>query len=161
MKNREGARFCAACGNSIAWMRPASGSHPPPGATYCYHCGTSLTETTTWARHAYRIVHLIDNQVRSLRKRQVIESFKGHDREGTYGGIQTNIADYQLGDPLDCPFERTMALARLPTRLKRLEPEVQERLINWGYAVCDAALRRHIDPRLPRPSAFAYPEARV
>jgi NTE family protein len=114
-----------------------------------------------WARHAYRILHLIDNQVRSLRKRQVIESFKSHDREGTYWGIQTNIADYQLGDALDCPFERTMALARLPTRLKRLEPEVQERLINWGYAVCDAALRRHIDPTLPRPSDFAYPEARV
>jgi NTE family protein len=114
-----------------------------------------------WARHAYRILHLIDNQVRSLRKRQVIEAFKSHDREGTYWGIRTNIADYQLGDPLDCPFERTMALARLPTRLKRLEPEVQERLINWGYAVCDAALRRHIDPALPRPSDFVYPEARV
>ena len=26
-----------------------------------------------WARHAYRILDLVDNQVRSLRKRQVIE----------------------------------------------------------------------------------------
>src|SRR5215213_11258744 len=29
-----------------------------------------------WARHSYRILNLIDNQVRSLRKRQVIDSYK-------------------------------------------------------------------------------------
>jgi NTE family protein len=29
-----------------------------------------------WARHALRINDLIDNQVRDLRKRQVVESFK-------------------------------------------------------------------------------------
>src|SRR5262249_11011473 len=51
-----------------------------------------------WARHSYRILNLIDNQVRSLRKRQVIESFKSHRREGAYWGIRTNIADYQLAD---------------------------------------------------------------
>ena len=114
-----------------------------------------------WARHAYRILNLIDNQVRSLRKRQVIDSFKRHDREGTYWGIRTNIADYPLADPLTCPFDRTMALARIPTRLKRLESEVQERLINWGYAVCDAAVRTHVNPALSRPSDFVYPGVRV
>jgi NTE family protein len=38
---------------------------------------------------------------------------------------------------------------------------LQERLINWGYAVCDAALRRHVDPALPLPRGFPYPEAGV
>src|SRR5262249_55231353 len=113
-----------------------------------------------WARHSYRILNLIDNQVRSLRKRQVIESFKSHQREGAYWGIRTNIADYQLADALDCPFARTMALAQIPTRLKRLEPEAQERLINWGYAVCDAALRKHVDPTLARPGDFVYQQVR-
>jgi NTE family protein len=114
-----------------------------------------------WARHAYRVLDLIDNQVRSLRKRQVIDSFKNGIRQGAYWGIRTDIADYQLADPLPCPFERTMALARVPTRLKRLEPELQERLINWGYAVCDTALRKHVDPALPRPNSFVYPERGV
>jgi NTE family protein len=114
-----------------------------------------------WARHSYRILNLVDNQVRSLRKRQVIESFKSHQRQGAYWGIRTNIVDYQLADALDCPFARTMALAQIPTRLKRLEPELQERLINWGYAVCDAALRKHVDPTLARPGDFVYPQARV
>ena len=34
---------------------------------------------TDWARHALRINDLIDSQVRSLRKRQVIGSFESRD----------------------------------------------------------------------------------
>jgi class 3 adenylate cyclase len=48
-ENRGGARFRAACGSSIAWKCPACGSQPPPGATFCDHCGTPLTGTTTAA----------------------------------------------------------------------------------------------------------------
>src|SRR6185436_6795385 len=51
-----------------------------------------------WARHSFRVLDLIDNQVRSLRKRQVIESFKQGQRRGTYWGIRTNINDYGLAD---------------------------------------------------------------
>jgi NTE family protein len=114
-----------------------------------------------WARHAYRVLDLVDNQVRSLRKRQVIDSFKSGARKGAYWGIRTNIVDYQLGAALPCPFDRTLALAATPTRLAAMPAVLQERLINWGYAVCDAALRRHVVPALPIPSAFPYPQAGV
>ena len=114
-----------------------------------------------WARHSYRVLNLIDNQVRALRKRQTIDSFKSGARKGAYWGIRTNIADYQLPDALDCPFERTLALAETPTRLKRMDDRLQEQLINWGYAVCDAALRRHVDPSLKKPPAFPYPASAV
>jgi len=110
-----------------------------------------------WGRHALRVLDLIDNQVRSLRKRQVIESFRTGERTGAYWGIRTNIADYQLAHTLVCPFDRTTELANMPTRLKRLEADEQERLINWGYAVCDAALRKHVRPDLPVPPDFPYP----
>jgi NTE family protein len=40
-----------------------------------------------WARHALRINEIIDNQVRSLRKRQVIGSFETGARKGTYWGV--------------------------------------------------------------------------
>jgi NTE family protein len=108
-----------------------------------------------WARHSYRVLNLIDNQVRALRKRQTIDSFKSGARKGAYWGIRTNIADYQLPDALDCPFERTLALAETPTRLKRIDDRLQEQLINWGYAVCDAALRKHVDANLPK-GQFPY-----
>jgi NTE family protein len=110
-----------------------------------------------WARHVLRILEIIDNQVRSLRKRQVIAAYLRGERKGAYWGIRTNIADYRLPDALDCPFDRTLALAGIATRLARMEAEQQERLINWGYAVCDAALRRHVDAGIARPAGFPYP----
>jgi NTE family protein len=116
---------------------------------------------SNWASHSYRVLDLIDNQVRSLRKRQVIDSYKSHIRKGAYWGIRTNIADYPLADPLPCPHARTMQLAEIATRLKALEAALQERLINWGYAVSDAALRAHVDAALPRPGGFPYPSAEV
>jgi NTE family protein len=112
-----------------------------------------------WGRHSYRILNLIDNQVRSLRKRQVIDSYKQSVRKGAYWGIRTNIIDYSLPDAMNCPFDRTMELAMVATRLKALDATLQERLINWGYAVCDAALRKHVDGTLPAPIAFPYPAA--
>ncbi|PYQ81562.1 MAG: patatin [Acidobacteria bacterium] len=112
---------------------------------------------TDWARHAYRILDIVDNQVRSLRKRLLIDSYKSGARNGAYWGIRTNVGDYGLPDTLPCPFDRTTELAETPTRLKRMDDALQERLINWGYAVCDAALRAHVDPALRRADAFPYP----
>jgi NTE family protein len=114
-----------------------------------------------WARHSYRVLDLIDNQVRSLRKRLLIDSFEApktdsNHREGTYWGIRTNIADYELPDAFDCPHKRTMELAETPTRLKRMSDTLQERLINWGYAVCDAALRKHVTTGLTKPGQLPY-----
>jgi NTE family protein len=111
-----------------------------------------------WPRHAYRILDIVDNQVRSLRKRQIIESFKNpnDDHDGTYWGIRSHVKDYRLPDVLPCPEDRTLELAETPTRLKRLESQYQERLINWGYAICDTAIRSHVNPSLTKGS-LPYP----
>ena len=110
-----------------------------------------------WARHAIRINDIIDNQVRSLRARQVIDAFKAGDRQGSYWGIRTCIDDYRLENAMPCPEEKTTALANIATRLKRMDDETQERLINWGYAVCDAAMRKHVAPGAAAPQGFPYP----
>jgi NTE family protein len=116
-----------------------------------------------WARHAYRVLNLVDNQVRSLRKRQVVGAYQDGARKGAYWGIRTDISEYGQGvaPGLPCPLSRTTELANFATRLERMEPELQERLINWGYAVCDAALRRYVDPQLPEPAGFPYPGSEV
>lgn len=116
---------------------------------------------TDWGRHGIRVMDTIDNQVRSLRKRQMIGAFADGIRKGTYWGIRTDVADYGVEMKLDCPFDRTMELASLKTRLKRMEGTLQERLINWGYAVCDAALRRHVNDKLPAATRFPYPNTPV
>ncbi len=114
-----------------------------------------------WARQGMRVIGVIDSQVRALRKRQAIDGFKRGDREGTYWGIRTDIGDYGLQDALPCPPDQTLVLARTATRLKKMDSVLQERLINWGYAVCDAALRTHVDTSLAAPAGFPYPDSGV
>ena len=99
-----------------------------------------------WARHSLRVLDTIDNQVRSLRKRHLIESYERGDHTGAYWGIRTNFADYGLqSDPLECLKRNPGPLAEIPTRLEKMQRDVQDRLMNWGYAICDAALRTHVD----------------
>lgn len=114
-----------------------------------------------WARHAIRINEVIDNQVRSLRVRLLVGSFQAQERQGAYWGIRTDIADYGLGDALPCPLQKTQILAQTKTRLKRLDSVVQERLINWGYAICDAAMRRRVEKSAPTPVGFPYPSSGI
>jgi NTE family protein len=67
-----------------------------------------------------------------------------------------------LPDALPCALEKTLALAQTKTRLKRLDGDVQERLINWGYAVCDAAMRRWVlTGPVGQPPQFPYPSKGV
>jgi len=114
-----------------------------------------------WARHAIRVNEIIDNQVRSLRVRQVVGAFAAKEKDGTYWGIRTDIGEYGLADALPCPLDQTLRLAQTKTRLKRLDDVVQERLINWGYAICDAAMRTYVVKTQPPPSGFPYPARKV
>jgi NTE family protein len=116
----------------------------------------------TWARQSKRVIDIVYGQVSSLRKRQLIASFKAKEgergwRRGTYWGIGSDVANYHLPDALDAPARRTEELARVPTRLKRLPDDLQERLINWGYAICDTAVRRHFRQPNDPPAIFPYP----
>jgi NTE family protein len=117
-----------------------------------------------WPRHTYRILTLIDHQVRSRRMQQLINSYRlppndlDH-RQGAYWGIRTDISAYGLRDALPAALSRTIALAETPTRLQAMPAELQERLINWGYAICDAAVRRFAFTQLPPPTGWPYPES--
>jgi NTE family protein len=115
-----------------------------------------------WARQSLRVNSVIDNQVRSLRKLQTIAGFTSGERDGVYWGIRTHIADYQVKHALPCPDDQTLRLAETKTRLAEMDDELQERLINWGYAVCDAGMRKHVTGDEDRDdAAFPYPDRGV
>jgi len=44
----------------------------------------------------------------------------------------------------------------VPARLAAIEATRQEQIINWGYAVTDAALRAHVNPSFPKPTKLPY-----
>lgn len=116
------------------------------------------TPSSDWARHAHRVLDIIHAQVSSLRRRNLVDVYKKGERSGAYWGIGSDISNYQLPDSLAAPYARTRQLAETPTRLKGLGDDLQERIINWGYAVCDAAVRAHWRSDLPPPAALPYPD---
>jgi NTE family protein len=109
-----------------------------------------------WISQSIRVEELIHAQVGSLRKRQLIASYRTSQRQGAYWGIGSDISNYALADALPCPLDQTTELAKIPTRFKQLDAGVQERLIDWGYGICDAALRKHFNPALPKTSRFPF-----
>lgn len=119
---------------------------------------------TDWFRHTFRVLMTIDNQVRSLRKRQVIGSLlqPGVTRSGAYWSIEDQYDDDLDGlDKFKTPADKTLELANTPTRLKRLSDTRQKRLINWGYAACDRSYRRFADRTTQPAKSFPYPEVGV
>ena len=112
-----------------------------------------------WARQTARVLLLIDNQVRSLRKRQVLDSFNAKARSGMYVGIRSDIAHFPKA-VLKADPATTHELADLPTRLDAINDAQQERLINWGYVVCDAGLRSHLADTVSNLDATALPYPR-
>lgn len=107
-------------------------------------------------RQTIRVLEVEDAQVRALRKRQLMGCLTAAPalRDGAYWSANSDVSNYAAPDTLPCPVARTTELARVPTRLAKLPGEMQDRLINWGYAICDAAIRTHVDPSLAAPSKF-------
>lgn len=122
------------------------------------HVDADPDPDSDWLRGTARVLKLIDNQVRSLRKRQVIDSFTTKTRTGMYVGIRSDVASFPVSK-LGADKAKTLQLADLPTRLDSMNDDVQERLINWGYVVCDAGLRSHVPAAelTPGPTPLPYP----
>jgi NTE family protein len=114
-----------------------------------------------WISQAKRAIDIIYGQVGSLRQRQLIASFKAKQgdrgwRRGTYWAVGSDVSHYNFPGGLPAPLELTTELARLPTQLRPFGKALDERLINWGYAICDTAVRRHFGQANDPPAQFPY-----
>ncbi|HZD30556.1 MAG TPA: hypothetical protein VE779_02745, partial [Candidatus Angelobacter sp.] len=109
-----------------------------------------------WLGQTNRVLSIIYSQVVLLRTRDIVALYQMGVRDGSYWGIGSNISNYQLKDALVCPPAVTAALAGTPTRLTAVEDSLQEQLIDWGYAICDAAVRAHVLKDAPAPAQSPY-----
>lgn len=111
-----------------------------------------------YLRQLSRVRDILIDQTRALRKRWLISDFNAGRKQGAYWGIGTKIQSY--GDtttPIkDTPL--TNELASVPTRLARFDVSTQARLINWGYALCDVALRQRAKFDVPAVRILPVPE---
>ena len=120
---------------------------------------------TDWTRQAMRVSSIVTEQTRALRKRELVEYFKvaaatggaGSYHKGAYWGITTRIGDYDVRNPMTTDSALTTSLQHMRTRLSEFEPDERGHLVNWGYALADAALRRYVDPDNVAPPAWPVP----
>lgn len=112
---------------------------------------------SSWLPQASRAISLAMEQGRSLRKRWLVGDLQAGRARGAYWSISTRIADYGLPDAIARDDERSGALAGVRTRLDRFREAEQQQLVNWGYALADAALRRFVVEH-QRPGAQPYPD---
>jgi NTE family protein len=91
-----------------------------------------------------RVNSIMMEQTRALRRRAIIGEFESARRKGTFWGIATKISDYELADPLVQDSPIAASLEHIRTRLNQFSAEEQGHLINWGYALADAAMRRRL-----------------
>lgn len=120
--------------------------------------GYGPDQGTDWLHQSLRVLDITTNQARGLRKRLLIDLLTRGGRKGAYWGIMTEIGKYGLTDSLPVPPERTAQLARIRTRLNPFSEAEQRALINWGYAVCDAAMRKWVEPGAAPPKGWPYPD---
>ena len=110
-----------------------------------------------WIRGTIRVLETVDVQVRRLRRRQVVGLLKEKERFGAFWAINSDRSEFPASQRnLLCPLAATQKLAAIPTRLARLRPATSRQLVNWGYAVTDAALRSYVDRKLLEPAAFPH-----
>lgn len=103
-----------------------------------------------------RTTFTINDHVGRLRRRTLVHEFDTEQRLGALWTISTTIGRYDAPDLLPCPDDAVRALAGIKTRLRRVDRKIQHRLMNWGYASADAAIRTYVEPSFRPPASFPY-----
>ncbi len=97
---------------------------------------------------------VLTSRLRKMRKRYLLEQRlgnPGHPQDGAYWGISSELGNYGLADTLTTDSERSRSLAYVRTRLSTFNQEEQGQLVNWGYALADAAMRSYQSAEGPPP----------
>lgn len=101
----------------------------------------SSSLSSVWPKQILRVMDIGLTQALALRKRMLIRNYEAGDASGVFWGIATQIADYGLANSIPVSASKISELSGIRTRLDKFTEQEQCELINWGYAVTDAAVR--------------------
>jgi NTE family protein len=106
-----------------------------------------------------RAIEVGGNQSRALRKRWLLSMFQTRVMEGTYWGLSTDYRNFQLADAQGYGDTLRPLLDGIRTDLDAFTGGEIGCLLNHGYALADAAIRRWLPDAIAAPApAFEWPE---
>lgn len=115
---------------------------------------------------ALRVTSILQDQIGMLRARQMIDGFNADAQSPLHRkGFLVGIGFPMKNRPSDAhAFSRAgaLSLAGTPTRLQRMDEQLIQRLVNWGYILADDRMRGtpqfgHVRPT----AAIPFPQAPV
>jgi NTE family protein len=111
---------------------------------------------TFWPTQLSRVMSITGLQGERLRRSAFLADLRLQRRRGAYWSVASHIDDYGLLSAMtdDTPTSRT--LCDIPTARKMPSLEDRRRLVNWGYALADASIRRHVSHTAPA-GEWPYP----
>lgn len=107
-------------------------------------------------KQIFRVMDIALNQALALRKRVLIDQYRTGALQGAFWAIDTPIGAYKAATLPVAPG-KIAELALIRTRLDAFGEREQCELVNWGYAVSDAALRAYSPQVIARPSPEVLP----
>jgi NTE family protein len=107
-------------------------------------------------KQIFRVMDIGLNQALALRKRMLIDGYRSGGRNGAFWSIKTPITKYRAA-ALPVAPGKIADLSAIRTRLDRFTEQEQCELINWGYAVSDAAVHTHAPHLVKVPCAAKLP----
>lgn len=87
-------------------------------------------------------------------KLRLMDLYRRKERSGAYWGITSEASHFR--HHFDAGSEDLASLL-INTRLERVYPSLAHAIINWGYLLCDAALRSYVRNDLPPPNQLPFP----
>lgn len=148
-------------------LEPLKGCHAILASDGGARWSASNSSFGNWFGLLRRVQDTTDDQVRSLRRGELMALFKAKNangqpkRVGTYWSIGSRQSSYaqpgQSAKGIAFDPVRAEQLAMLSTRLAGFGARNNADLVNWGYAICDTALQTWYLPGPPPPARIPLP----
>jgi NTE family protein len=113
------------------------------------------TPRSNWLSQAIRTTDIALQQGINMRRRTLRGLHASGTRNVIYWGINDAVGTYGRGNPLRFSNESTKSAAAVPTRLTRYPSDIQNLILQAGYAHADGAIRAsNVGALLARPPTF-------
>ncbi len=123
-----------------------------------------IKPSANWLSQILRVLEISLNQDRAQRIHNALEKFDQFRHvtgaaSGAFFGLSANFAHYKVKNLTGFDLDIGERLGAVPTKFNRLDEQTQNELINWGYVICDAGIRRNFLHRNDPPPVLPYPES--
>ena len=117
--------------------------------------------STNWLKQSRRVLSMMHRNEENHRIRWLISMAKSNERRVALWSLRGRVSDFNTDNAISLSEANAAAAASQSVRLDPLSSQEASRLVNHGYSLCDASIRKFIAPDAAAPGRFPIPEGQV